>query len=88
MTYLRTVGFKREFSRLPADVKERALNKFDLFTMDWKHPSLNIHKVEGASWHGRQVFELYVTQKYRVLFIVDEDVVVSFSIGPHSIVSQ
>jgi hypothetical protein len=29
-----------------------------------------------------------VTDKYRVLFVIDGDVVVSFSIGPHSIVSK
>ena len=88
MTYLRTASFKREFSRLPADVKRAAVNKFDLFTMNWRHPSLKIHKVVGALWHGRQVFDLSVTDKYRVLFIIDGDVVVSFSIGPHSIVSK
>jgi hypothetical protein len=29
-----------------------------------------------------------VTEKYRVLFILDDDVVVSFSIGPHRMVSK
>jgi len=33
-------------------------------------------------------FDLYVTDKYRVLFIIDRDIVVSFSIGPHGIVSK
>jgi hypothetical protein len=33
-------------------------------------------------------FDLYVTDKYRVLFVIDHDVVVSFSIGTHGIVSK
>ncbi len=33
-------------------------------------------------------FDLYVTDRYRVLFVIDRDVIVSFSIGPHSIVSK
>jgi hypothetical protein len=39
-------------------------------------------------WHSHQVFDLYVTEKYRVLFVIDRDIVVSFSIGTHSIVSK
>jgi hypothetical protein len=36
----------------------------------------------------KQVFDLYVTDRYRVLFAIDHDVIVSYSIGPHSIVSK
>jgi hypothetical protein len=88
MTYRRTVRFRREFSRLPAEVKKTARAKFSLFTNNWRHPSLNAHKLEGVLWHERQVFDLYVTDKYRVLFVIDHDVVVSFSIGSHGIVSK
>ena len=47
-----------------------------------------MHKLEGVLWHGHQVFDLWVTEKYGVLFVIDRDVVVSFSIGTHSIVSK
>jgi hypothetical protein len=49
---------------------------------------LRVHKLEGLLWHGHQVFDLWVTDRYRVLFILDGDTIVSFSIGPHSIVSK
>ena len=62
--------------------------KFKLFRADWRHPSLHVHKLEGGLWHGHQVFDLYVTDRYRVLFVIDHDVIVSFSIGPHSVVSK
>jgi hypothetical protein len=88
MTYRRTVRFKREFQLLPTDIKRAARARFVLFSGNWRHPSLRIHKLEGVLWHGRQVFDLWVTDKYRVLFVLDHDVVVSFSIGPHSIVSK
>ena len=35
-----------------------------------------------------KVFDLYVTDRYRVLFVIDRDIVVSFSIGTHAIVSK
>jgi hypothetical protein len=33
-------------------------------------------------------FNLWVTDRYRVLFVIDHDVIVSLSIGPHGIVSK
>jgi len=53
------------------------------------HP-LGVLSIErlGVFWHGHQVFDLYVTEKYRVLFVIDRDIVVSFSIGTHGIVSK
>jgi len=88
MTFRRTVRFKREFQLLPPEIKRAARSKFALFSRNWRHPSLRLHKLEGILWHGRPVFDLWVTDKCRVLFVIDHDVVVSFSIGPHSIVSK
>ncbi|MBM3858822.1 MAG: hypothetical protein FJ395_04135 [Verrucomicrobia bacterium] len=88
MTFRRDKRFKREFRNLPPEIKRAAFAKFALFTRNWRHPSLNVHKLEGILWHGHQVFDLYVTDRYRVLFVIDHDVIVSFSIGPHSIVSK
>jgi hypothetical protein len=88
MTFRRTVGFKREFRALPSEVKKIARAKFNLFSANWRHPSLRCHKLEGVLWHGHQVFDLHLTDRYRVLFVIDHEVVVSFSIGPHSIVSK
>jgi hypothetical protein len=59
-----------------------------LFSANWRHPSLHCHKLTGVFWHGHQVFDLYVTEKYRVLFVIDRDIIVSFSIGTHGIVSK
>jgi hypothetical protein len=88
VTYRRDRRFKREFRQLPPALKRAARAKFVLFSRNWRHPSLNVHKLEGVLWHGHQVFDLYVTGRYRVLFVIDHDVIVSFSIGPHSIVSK
>jgi hypothetical protein len=88
MIYRRTVGFKRELRSLPRDLQRIAREKFFLFRDNWRHPSLNVHKLEGALWHGHPVFALYVTDRYRVLFVIDHDVIVAVSIGPHSIVSK
>jgi hypothetical protein len=86
--FRRTVRFKKEFKLLPGVIQSVARAKFAMFSNNWRHPSLNVHKLEGVLWHGHQVFDLYVTDKYRVMFVIDRDVIVSFSIGTHGIVSK
>ena len=88
MTYRRTVGFKHEFRSLPLEVQRIARAKFQLFRANWRPSLLRAHKLEGVLWHGHQVFDLWVTEKYRVLFVIDHDVIFSFSTGPHSLVSK
>ncbi len=88
MRFRRTVRFKREFQRLPGEIQRVARAKFALFSRNWRHPSLQVHKLEGVLWHGHQVFDLWITKQYRVLFVIDHDVAVSFSIGTHGIVSK
>ena len=88
MIFRRDRRFKCEFTNLPLEIQKAACAKFALFSRNWRHPSLHCHKLEGVTWHGHQVFDLYVTDRYRVLFVIDHDVIVSFSIGSHGIVSK
>jgi hypothetical protein len=88
MIFRRDRRFKREFKNLPSEIQKAARAKFALFSRNWRHPSLHCHKLEGVTWHGHQVFDLYVTDRHRVLFVIDHDVIVSFSIGSHGIVSK
>jgi hypothetical protein len=88
MIFRRDRRFKREFTNLPSEIQKAARAKFALFSRNWQHPSLHCHKLEGVTWHGHQVFDLYVTDRHRVLFVIDHDVIVSFSIGSHGIVSK
>jgi hypothetical protein len=88
MTYRRTIRFKQEFEELPAEIRQTARAKFSLFSRNWRHPSLRVHKLDGVMWHGHQVFDIWVTTRYRAMFVIDGDRIVSFSIGPHSIVSK
>ena len=88
MIFRRAVRFKREFKTLSSDIQENARAEFASFSSNWRHPSLRCHKLEGVTWRGNQVFDLWVTDRYRVLSVIDHDVIVSFSICPHSIVSK
>jgi hypothetical protein len=54
--FRRTVRFKKEFALLPGEIQRVACAKFALFSNNWRHPSLNVHKLEGVLWHGHQAF--------------------------------
>jgi hypothetical protein len=88
MRFRRAVRFKNEFKLLSPELQRLARAKFVLFSQNWRHPSLRVHKLEGVLWHDHPVFDLWITDRYRVLFILDGNTIVSFSIGPHSIVSK
>jgi hypothetical protein len=47
MTFRRAVRFKKEFKLLPPEIKRVAKAKFALFSRNWRHPSLRVHKLEG-----------------------------------------
>ena len=61
-----TERFKEHFERLPADIKKPAKKILYVLALNPRHPSLQCHKVEGGFGdHGGNIFEGYVTMKYR-----------------------
>ena len=59
--------FLDQFSRLPEEVKKQARKALRLLSVNSRHVSLQTHKVSGALGdHGRDIFEAYVTMKYRM----------------------
>lgn len=59
--------FEERLVKLPAAVREAARKAFKLLAEDPRHPSLKTHKVHRAiGVFGGDVFEAYVTKKYRL----------------------
>ena len=90
MIYRRTRRFMKSFVQLPAHIQEKAINAFELFRENRRHPSLVVKKMEGKDdiWEGR------VDDKYRFVFRYDYDpiretpVCVFLNIGPHDILNE
>ena len=79
-----TETFKENYKRLPKQLQDRFDKKQDLLLQNPKHPSLNIHR-----YHGKEdVWEGYVTEKYRFTFSVTENSLIFRNIGPHSIIDK
>ena len=61
------VPFEAKLKKLPATVREAAKKHLRLLAENPRHPSLKTHKVTQAIGEfGGDVFEAYVTKKYRL----------------------
>lgn len=60
-------SFEKKLKGLPANIREAAKKTLLFLSENPRHPSLKTHKVEKAIGEfGGDVFEAYVTQKYRL----------------------
>ena len=74
-------NFKKNYKKLPAHLRERFDKQLSLFTENPQHPSLKIHRyrTEENVWEG------YVTDKYRFTFSITDEGYIFRNVGPHSI---
>ena len=79
-----TRNFKKNYKKLPAYIQERFDKQLKLFTENPRHPSLKIHlyRTEANVWEG------YVTDKYRFTFSISEEGYIFRNIGSHSIIDK
>ncbi|MEA3347011.1 MAG: hypothetical protein U9Q21_02850 [Candidatus Auribacterota bacterium] len=79
-----THTFKKNYKKLPPSIQLRFDKKLEIFMKNPRHPSLNIHryKKEENVWEG------YVTDKYRFTFSVTDEGFIFRNIGPHSIIEK
>ncbi len=84
MEIFRTARFKKDFKRLPREIQEKVPLTLDRFISHPRHPSLQMKKMEGV----RDIWELRVTDNYRVTFHFVQEGVLLRRVGPHNILRQ
>lgn len=84
MQLLRTERFKKDFKRLPADIQGRVGKVLELFMANSRHPSLHVKKMEGAP----DIWELRVTDNYRVTFQFVQEGALLRRVGTHNVLRQ
>lgn len=79
-----TRNFKKNYKKLSGEIQERFNKQLILFTNDPKHPSLKVHRyrTEENVWEG------YVSDKYRFTFSIVNEGYIFRNIGPHSIIDK
>ena len=84
MVLLRTERFKKDFKRLPGEIQDRLAKVLELFAANPRHPSLHVKKMEGTP----DIWELRVSENYRVTFQPAREGVILRRIGTHHVVRQ
>jgi mRNA interferase RelE/StbE len=79
-----TETFRKDYRRLPKSIREKADKQLRFLSDNPKHPSLKIHRIEGA--HG--FWEFYVDRSYRCVYTLESDAAVLRYIGPHDIIEK
>ena len=84
MQLLRAERFRKDFKRLPRQIQEKVPTVLERFVANPRHPSLHAKKMEGV----RDVWELRVTDNYRITFQFVQEGVLLRRIGTHDILRQ
>ena len=75
-----TRAFWAAYESLPEQIKERARTAYAQFDADPSHPALRFEQVHNT----RPICSARVTRGYRVLGLLQGDVIVWFWIGSHA----
>lgn len=81
MQLLRTERFKKDFKRLPTEVRERTGKVLELFVSNPRHPSLHVKKMEGTP----DIWEFRVSDNYRMTFQFVQEGMLLRRIGTHNV---
>jgi addiction module RelE/StbE family toxin len=74
--------FKKSYKKLPLTIKKKAEIKEKLFRENPFHPALKTHKLKGKL---KDIWSFSVDNKYRIIFIFDNNDVIFLDIGGHEI---
>ena len=75
-----TDKFWKSFDILPAEIKKKAKETYQLFQKDPYHASLHFKRIHS----NRPIFSVRVSKSYRAVGVVEKDEIIWFWIGSHS----
>jgi len=82
MQYLLSKQFKKSFFKLSNKIKNKTIEKLEIFIIDPMYADLNNHALSGTLSDHRSI---NITGDIRVIYkIVDKDIVRLIDIGSHS----
>lgn len=77
--------FIRQVTRLPVNIRKKAIIQERLFRQNPFHPSLRVHNLKGKM---QGLWSISVNRAYRILFKISENGEIIFiSIGTHAVYS-
>jgi mRNA-degrading endonuclease YafQ of YafQ-DinJ toxin-antitoxin module len=82
-TLILSHSFKIDLKNLELIEKKQAVKALRLLEANPKHPSLQIHRVNGMSH-----WEVYVNKDIRIIFEQNSDTLILIAIGHHDILKK
>ena len=79
-----TKRFKKQYRRLPADIRTRADKQLAFLRENQRHPSLRLKKMAG----NKNRWEVSITMRYRVTLAVVSNTYMLLNVGTHDIVDK
>jgi mRNA-degrading endonuclease RelE of RelBE toxin-antitoxin system len=74
-----TERFKRQYLKLPPEIRDKADKALKLLDANYRHPGLRSHPVDGAPG----IYEAYVDRKYRLTYEHHNDFFILRNIDNH-----
>ena len=71
--------FKKAYKRLPTEIRVVAKKQYKAFKLNPYHASLHFKRVHSS----QAIYSARITQNYRTLGILKDDVIIWFWIGSH-----
>jgi mRNA-degrading endonuclease RelE of RelBE toxin-antitoxin system len=84
MKIYRTERFKKDYQKLPLEIRKAAKKHLAFLLSNPDHPSLNIKKMQDP----RNIWEARVIESYRFTFQIEEDKYILRKIGTHDILKK
>jgi len=81
---LPTEIFIRRYRNLPKSIQEQVDHKLDFLLANPRHPSLHTKKMQGTD----KIWELRVSQGYRITFQMEGDLYILRNVGTHDILKR
>lgn len=87
MKMIATDRFARSYNRLPVHIQRLADKQLTILLSNPQHPSLRFKKMKGI--RGKvPLFEIRVTQGYRIVCQMHNDFYILYNIGTHDILGR
>ena len=79
MKFIFSPEFKKNYKKLPRNLRKRVDKQLYLLEKDFNYPSLRVKKMAGF----KNIWEARVTSGYRMCFFFSKETIFMLSVGPH-----
>ena len=84
MEFIYTAKFKKQYTKLPQQIKKAAQKQLGILLSNPDHPSLNVKKMQDP----REIWEGRISRSFRFTFQTTEDTYILRAIGTHDILNN